>query len=161
MMVNACVVAGMASCAAPPAQSPEPRVPVVSPPDFPLARFMREQVNVPFSFVMLETATAPRARRVHRAASVLRDAARDLMDWSDPPVGSDEARQVFFAYAEDLENHVARLEDVSSQETDFDATTIEQIRHTCNDCHHFFRPASVLSPDVAYDWLALDHGGIR
>ncbi len=148
------LVALAASCAAPPAPivAVAPRVP-----EPPLARFMREEVNVPFAFMMLETASAQRRRRVHKAAVILREAANDLVHWSDPPVVTGEGREVFYAYAENLEHHVARLEVAADhQET---VATVEQIRQTCNQCHRFFRPASVISQDVAYDWYAPDLGG--
>jgi hypothetical protein len=129
-------------------------------PQPPLARFMREAVNVPFSFMMHETTGARRGRRVHRAASVLREAARDLVRWSDPPPVSDEGRLVFYAFAANLEHHVATLEDATARHDEArSADSVEQIRQTCNHCHRFFRPASVISPDVAYDGYATDLGG--
>jgi hypothetical protein len=132
-------------------------------PDAPLGRFMRESVNVPFAFVMLETAVAQhRGRRVHKAATFLHDAARDLVGWAHPPTQTAEAREVFFTYAQHLEYQAARLEDAAAQrETQIANDTIEEIRQTCNDCHHFFRPAAKFSPDVAYDWDVLDLGGYR
>ena len=144
------------SCAAPTAQVMETDPSKLE--TLPLARFMREEVNVPFSFMLIETATEQRVPRVHRAATVLREAAHDLVRWSDPPGASDEARAVFHAYAENLEFHVARLEDESANHED-SADSVEQIRQTCNHCHRFFRPANFLSPDVAYDWYALELGG--
>jgi len=159
MMGSSVIVVFAISCAAPTTQleESEPR-PLT---DLPLARFMREEVNIPFSFVMLESATTQRDRRVHRAAMVLREAAQDLMHWSDPPVFSDEGREVFFAYAQNLEHHVTRLEDAAAHSEDqLAADSVEQIRQTCNHCHRFFRPASVISSDVAYDWYAFDLGGL-
>lgn len=120
---------------------------------------MREAVNVPFSFVQIEAATEQRDVRVHRAATVLRAAAQDLIQWSDPPVASEEGREVFYAYAQNLEFHSARLEDAAAHRED-SAESVEQIRQTCNHCHRYFRPASFLSPDVAYDWYALELGGV-
>ena len=151
-------VALVGACAAPIAQLEDsgPLSPA------PLARFMREAVNVPFAFVMLETATAQRERRVHRAAVALRSAAHDLIRWSDPPVMTEEGRGVFLAYAQNLEHNVARLEDAAARrEVELAVETVEQIRQTCNHCHRFFRPTSIISSDVAYDWYSLDFGGIR
>jgi hypothetical protein len=163
MMVSPAVAVLAISCAAPAAQIVETEPPTVAPlqSDLPLARFMREEVNVPFSFMMLETGTT-RGRRVHKAAIVLREAARDLVQWSDPPVMSDEGREVFYAYAQNLEFHVARLEDAAAHQQEEDsADSVEQIRQTCNHCHRFFRPTSFLSPDVAYDWYAVEPGGFQ
>jgi len=117
-------------------------------------------VRAPSSFAMLATGT--HGRRVHRAATVLRGAARDLARWSDPPVASEQGRHVFYAYARTLEHHVARLElAAENRELDLAADSLEQIRQTCNSCHHFFRPASRISPDVAYDRYVLDLGGLQ
>lgn len=150
------------SCAAPAAHvvPTEPALPVHA--DAPLGRFMRESVNVPFAFVLLETATQHRGTRVHKAATFLHDAARDLADWARPPAQTAEAREVFYTYAQHLAYHAARLEDAAAQhETQLAAATVEDIRQTCNDCHHFFRPAAKFSPDVAYDRDAFDLGGYR
>ena len=126
----------------------------------PLGRFMREEVSVPFSFAMLATA-GTHGRRIHKAATVLREAARDLAHWSDPPAVSEQGRHVFYAYAQNLERHVARLElAAANRELELAADSLEQIRQTCNGCHHFFRPASRISPDVAYDRYALELGGL-
>lgn len=148
------------SCAAPTTIHAVPTEPAL--PEAPLGRFMRESLNVPFAFVMLETSVSPshRGRRVHKAASILHDAARDLVDWSQPPAQTPEAREVFFTYAQQLEFHAASLENVAADRA-VAVDTLEEIRQTCNDCHHFFRPASKISPDVAYDWDALDIGGYR
>jgi hypothetical protein len=155
-IVSSSIAVLACSCAAPVS------IPTTTRATPPLARFMREEVNVPFAFVMLETASAQRGRRVHKAASILREAAHDLVHWSDPPVASDEARDVFYAYAENLEFHVTHLEDAAAHHEHVRTLdTLEQIRQTCNHCHHYFRPASVISPDVAYDWYALEPGGLR
>jgi cytochrome c556 len=147
------------SCAAP-ATLAVPNEPALPQPQ--LGRFMRESVNVPFSFLMLETATAKHGRRVHKGARLLHDAARDLVDWANPPVTSDQGREVFFTYAQHLEQHAARLEDAAEQrESELTNDTVEEIRQTCNGCHHFFRPASKISPDVSLDWDTLDLGGYR
>jgi hypothetical protein len=157
-----CLAAGAfaISCAAPTTHAvpTEPALPQVQ-----LGRFMRESMNVPFAFVMLETATAQqRGRRVHKAATFLHDAARDLVEWAQPPTATAEGREVFYTYAQHLEYHAARLEDAAAQrDTHLATDTLEEIRQTCNDCHHFFRPAAKFSPDVAYDGDALDLGGYR
>lgn len=158
-MVSMSIASLSISCAAPTARMASSDGQLSA---LPLARFMRESVNVPFSFVMLEPASARREHRVHRAAIVLREAARDLIHWDAPPGLSDAGREVFYAYAANLETQVARLEDAAAHhEQDMADASVEQIRQTCNSCHRFFRPASVLSPDVAFDEYALDLGGFR
>ena len=126
-----------------------------------LARFMRERVNVPFSFALVEHVDGQHPRRVYRAAVVLREAAQSLIHWNDPPVASAEARQVFYAYAQNLEYHVSLLE-VAAGEFDAQESSLSllEIRDTCNSCHRFFRPASLISNDVALDGavLALEEG---
>lgn len=149
------------SCAAPSMQT-VPNEPALPHAQAKLSRFMRESVNVPFSFLMLETAVAKPGRRVHKGARLLHAAARDLVDWSNPPAESDQGREVFFTYAQHLEQHAARLEDAAEQHaSDLTADTVEEIRRTCNGCHHFFRRAAKISPDVSLDWDTLDLGGYR
>lgn len=125
-----------------------------------LARFMRELVNVPFSFAMLERDGAQRPLRLRRAALVLQDAVGDLAGWQDPPVASVEGRQVFYAYAESLERQVALLE-LATRRNDTAETgeRLEDIRETCNGCHRFFRPASAISHDVFHDRIVVAQGG--
>ena len=132
-----------------------------------LARFMRETVSVPYSFALIASHQPGRTTRVHRAAIALQDAVADLVHWSNPPVRSESARAVFYAYAENLELHVARLEAAArSEDTALAAHSLENIRQTCNHCHRFFRPASKISADVAldryaFDRYAFDMGGPR
>jgi cytochrome c556 len=123
-----------------------------------LARFMRENLNVPFSFAMMATATK-RPHRVHMAASVLREAAYHLADWPDPPAVSMQGRDVFYAYATNLAYHVRRLERATAgHDAPQVAYSLERIRQTCNSCHSFFRPASRFSPDVYVDYSV--HGRV-
>lgn len=123
-----------------------------SPAQSELARFMRESVNVPFSFAVFEAEQQQRPRRVQHAAVVLQDAVANLVYWPEPPAVSEPARDVFYTYARQLERQVSWLE-VAAREHDADQTAarLEDIRQTCNTCHHFFRPASVISKDVLSD----------
>ena len=123
---------------------------------------MREQVNVPFAFAFLENDGHRRPIRFERAAGVLKEAARDLIQWDDPPVSSDAGRDVFFAYARNLEQQVARFELAARNHDLVDATDrLESIRQTCNSCHRFFRPASSVSDDVAIDRAAIDRAAVQ
>lgn len=121
-----------------------------------LARFMREAVNVPFSFAMLEHDGRRRPIRFQRAALVLQDAAHDLVDWQDPPADG-AARDVFFEYARSLERQVDELE-VATRHHDLDRTSdrLEAVRQTCNTCHRFFRPNADTAGDVVYDRLVVE-----
>jgi cytochrome c556 len=123
-----------------------------SPAQSELARFMRESVNVPFSFAVFEAEQQQRPRRVQHAALVLQDAVANLVYWPEPPAVSEPARDVFYTYARELERQVSGLE-VAARAHDVDQTaaSLEGIRQTCNTCHHFFRPASVISQDVLVD----------
>jgi cytochrome c556 len=143
----------VASCAT--TTSPQQREPAAA---MPLSQFMRERVNVPFAFAMMESGNQ-RQHRVRKAASVLKDAVQHLVHWSNPPVVSVQGRDVFVTYAMSLEGHVLELERAAQQrDADGAAHSLEQIRQTCNHCHRFFRPANRLSPDVAYDRLAIELG---
>jgi len=99
---------------------------------------------------------------MHKAAGVLRVAARHLMHWSDPPVVSAEGRDVFFAYATDLERRIEVLEHATAvHDPEAITDSLEGIRRTCNGCHHFFRPASGVSRDVLFDRIASELGGAQ
>jgi len=150
------VTSGCVAASLTPALAPSP-APVRS--NTELARFMREMVNVPFSFAMLEHDGRQRQVRYQRAAIVLRDAVRDLVHWHDPPGASAAASEVFFEYARDLERQVGRFE-IAARHHDVAGTAqqLEAIRQTCNSCHRFFRPSSVISADVVYDRFAVDLG---
>jgi hypothetical protein len=102
---------------------------------------MREGVNVPFSFAVLEHDGARRPRGFRSAARVLRLAVDDLVHWDDPPGASAESREVFYTYARHLEWQVAQLELATRRDdTDDTGARLEAIRGTCDRCHHFFRP---------------------
>ena len=130
-----------------------------------LAALMKNQINPAFSkltflvFHAEELQEDPNAVRaeLQRFATMLRGSILELRDWKELPTQSREGRDVFFAYAQNLEFHVARLEDAAAHHQEEEsADTVEEIRQTCNHCHRFFRPASLISPDVAYDWYALE-----
>jgi len=111
---------------------------------------MREMVNTPYAFALLASHHPRRDARVHRAAVVLHDAVQDLVHWQDPPVTTDAGREVFFAYAHNLEYEVDRLEFAArTQDAALAAHSLQGIRQTCNHCHRFFRPANRISADVA------------
>src|SRR3954466_12344699 len=116
----------------PPAPSPRPRMSELS-------QFMREDLNVPFSFAVLSD--AHRTVRVREAAIMLDQAARHLGTWTDPPSVSAAGREVFFAYAHDLQRRAGRLElSARNHDPEQAAQDLEDIRATCNSCHRYFRP---------------------
>lgn len=121
-------------------------------PDPQLARFMREMLNVPYSIAQLAVHRPGREARVRRAATLMQTAVEDLVQWADPPGGSDAARAVFLTYAQTLEHHIERLEAASrARDGEGTAHSLEDIRQTCNQCHRLFRPANRISADVAID----------
>jgi hypothetical protein len=125
----------------------------------PLARFMREMVNVPYSIVLLAN---HQPARLHRAANVLQDAVEDLAHWEAPPGRTAAANDVFFAYAQSLEHHVGLLQLASrTRDAEMTARSLESIRQTCNQCHRFFRPARKISADVALAQTVSDEGGTQ
>ncbi|HEY5939136.1 MAG TPA: hypothetical protein VIU61_31005, partial [Kofleriaceae bacterium] len=100
-----------------------------------LSRFMREHVNVPFSYAVLETASANRPVRVHKAALVLTMAARSLGEWKNPPVHSEDGRAVFFEYARDLARRATLLEHTArTHDTAQTMQTLVEIQAVCASC---------------------------
>lgn len=145
------VALAIAGCGAAPRSSPRraDRDAVVTVARPRLARFMREVVNVPFSFAVLEHDGARRAIRYRGAALVLHGAVRDLARWQAPPAVSPEGRAVFYTYARHLERQVARLELATRGHDPVETgARLDAIRQTCNGCHRFFRPPSAISVDV-------------
>ena len=144
--------------AAPPLEVASP-VPAPAPE---LARFMRELVNVPFSFAVLERDGARRPARFRGAARVLQGAIADLAHWQAPPRTSAQGRAVFLEYARHLQRQVARFELATRRHDAGDAAArLDEIGRTCNGCHRFFRPAGALSTDVVGSRVALDDGRQR
>ncbi len=104
-----------------------------------LARYMRETINVPFSFAMMESESG-RSARVTYAANVLHTAAKGLVDWKELTGQSDDARAQFVEYAKNLERHVDNLQTATA-----DASYhLEAVRQACNACHRHFRLANRL-----------------
>jgi hypothetical protein len=113
---------------------------------------MRETMNVPFSFAMIEAAGDKDSPRVARAAAVLDQAAKGLRMWKDPPGNTIAARAVFFEYAKNLETQVVRLQ----TEPEDAGHHLQAIRATCNGCHRFFRPSlNSAAMDVGYDLVGV------
>jgi hypothetical protein len=108
---------------------------------------MRETMNVPFSFAMLESGRHGPSPRVARAAVVLSDAAKGLTVWKNPPGNSDSARAMFFAFAKNLETQTAQWQSEPSDPH----SHLQAIRATCNGCHHYFRTTIGRTTDVGYD----------
>lgn len=101
---------------------------------------MREHVNVPFSYAMIETTSANRPVRVHKAALVLTLAARSLNEWKNPPVESEDGRAVFFEYARDLARRATDLERTARvHDTALTVQTLVEIQAVCTSCHRLFR----------------------
>lgn len=158
MRVSATLIALLAGCGPTLARAPElpgPPEPAPQPRDAPLARFMRETINIPFAFAFIESGHpglhhgAERSVRMYLATNMLADAARELITWTDPPAKTPDARAVFFEYARNLERHASLMERaVAERDPDRVTYHLGVIRHTCNSCHRYFRPAYLISQDV-------------
>lgn len=126
--------------------APAPREP--APPRSPeLNKLMNEQVNPTFSKLTflafhadtLDDPDAAQAQLV-AAADRLSAATERLSTWPEPPVQSDEGREVFQAYSNSMKQYTGNLV-TAARGGDPSATTraLEKIAETCNNCHHFFR----------------------
>ena len=112
-----------------------------------LNRLMNEQVNPAFSklsFLVFhaETMDDPEAARAELAATAKHFAAATavLRDWPDPPVTSQEGKEVFHTYSASVHRYASQLvTSVAADDTAASARALEQIAQTCNNCHHFFR----------------------
>jgi cytochrome c556 len=111
-----------------------------------LGAFMRGQVNPAFSklsFLLFHAEAGDEpgdAAGLQGASDELARATRSLGEWSEPPVESEQAEQVFREYAGALRKESARLQAAIAANRRADAKRLFQVvQQRCDSCHHFFR----------------------
>lgn len=113
-----------------------------------LGAIMKNQVNQPFSALMFlvyhsaeqSSDGQPDFTSMMTPAATLRSGIERVKHLPDPPVESDEAKEVFMTFvaslSEDSETFskaLARRDKAALEDT------LNKISKTCNNCHHFFR----------------------
>jgi hypothetical protein len=74
------------------------------------------------------------------SATLLRSAMGQLRTWKEPPTSTEQGRDVFYTYANSVDESAQRLLDaIARNDTNTAARHMKQIANTCNSCHHFFR----------------------
>jgi hypothetical protein len=113
-----------------------------------LGALMKNEINPAFSKLTFLLAHAeaiaedPQSVRgeLSTAGTNLRAAIGKLREWHDPPTVSDQGRDVFLAYAANIDGMTTRLiESIGRDDRPKALGQLEEIADTCNNCHHFFR----------------------
>lgn len=113
-----------------------------------LGALMKNDINPPFSrltFLVFHGDSmgedgAQLAAEMRRYADALRASCARLKTWQEVPAGTQEAREVFYTFAESVDKMTDKLvAAVTSGDLAVAETQLERIADTCNNCHHFFR----------------------
>lgn len=113
-----------------------------------LGALMKNEINPAFSrltFLLLhgesvEDNAEALGAELGRSASRLRGAIAKLRAWTHVPAKTEQGREVFFTFAESVDQMTEKLVvRVSRGEREAAQGQLEQIADTCNNCHHFFR----------------------
>lgn len=142
------VVASCGGAAGPSETTPgtEPKSTIL--PQAELGALMKNDLNPPFSkltflvFHGKDAAEDPATVRaeMQRSIAALRASIARLRTWQNPPVTSEEGKDVFYTFASSLEASSMRFEKaLGTNDTTTASSALSQIAKTCNNCHHFFR----------------------
>jgi len=109
-----------------------------------LDKLMRERMNKVFSTLIFQVFHAEGDldfAMANKNAAELQDVVTSVRNLPMPPmVTSDEAKQVFFTYNDELKHQAEKFVDaVAHRDRPNMETLLTNIGQTCNQCHHFFR----------------------
>jgi hypothetical protein len=108
-----------------------------------LNEIMKNEVNEPFSaltFQVFHSEGELDFARISLPASSLRLGIAKVRAIVNPPVQTDEAREVFFTYVDSLVRDSESLVTAASfRDRAKTEAALNRISDTCNNCHHFFR----------------------
>lgn len=113
-----------------------------------LNEIMKNEVNQPFSALMFlifhagETSPdgEPDYAKIETPASTLRAGITKVRAIVNPPVQTEEAKEVFLTYVDSMVRDSESLyQAVAVRDRPRMETLLKKITTTCNDCHHFFR----------------------
>ncbi len=113
-----------------------------------LAALMKNHINPSFSRLtflvfhgdeLQENATNLRTE-MQQTVTVLRRAVGELRDWRELQTQSAQGRDVFNAFATNVDRQAQQLFDaIDRRDADGTEKQMQDIADTCNNCHHFFR----------------------
>jgi len=108
-----------------------------------LNEIMKIEVNEPFSALTFQVFHAEGEldfARISLPASSLRMGIARVRAIVNPPVQTNEAREVFFTYVDSLvRDSESLVSAIGSRDRAKTEAALNRISDTCNNCHHFFR----------------------
>lgn len=117
-----------------------------------LNRIMNLRVNKPFSqltFYVFHSNGDYDFAEIARTVEKFLAGVKEVRAFRDPPVSSEQGREVFSTYLEGLEGDGHRLAAaVSKQDSSAMHKLVGKLSRTCNSCHHFFRLDITDAPEL-------------
>lgn len=113
-----------------------------------LNEIMKNEVNQPFSALMFLVFHAAETSddgeldyaKIGVPVETLRVGVSKVRSMLNPPVLTQEAREVFLTYVDSLVRDSESLSQAhAAKDRPGMETLLKKITHTCNNCHHFFR----------------------
>ena len=108
-----------------------------------LNEIMKNEVNKPFSklaFFVFHSNGEYDFAEIARATASFHAGVRKIRAFPDPPVQSQQGREVFATFLETLDRDCTRLSQaIAQQDPEQMQSLLGRVSRTCNDCHHFFR----------------------
>jgi cytochrome c556 len=112
---------------------------------------MKNEVNKPFSkltFFVFHTDGEFDFNEIAKISTELQHGIAKARAFPDPPVESEQGREVFATFLEHLDRDANKLVDaVAKRDARTMRSSIARLSKTCNNCHHFFRLDIADSPE--------------
>jgi len=116
-----------------------------------LNAIMKNEVNKPFSritFFVFHSDGEFDWVEIGRSTTEFQAGIAKAKAFPDPPVESQEGREVFATFVENLESDSNKLaEAIGARDSRQMQVVISRLSKTCNNCHHFFRLDIADSPE--------------
>jgi len=116
-----------------------------------LNAIMKNEVNKPFSritFFVFHSDGDYDWAEIGRNTTEFQAGIAKAKAFPDPPVESQEGREVFATFVENLESDAGKLASaISAHDARQTQAVIARLSKTCNNCHHFFRLDIADSPE--------------
>lgn len=129
-----------------------------------LGSLMKSLVNPSFSkisFLLFHNEEEPEEGvdpilEIVKATNDLAEASARLVEWPVPPTESQEAKTVFFEYAQNLQKDVQLLQQaLAAKDLPKAQQIFEELRRKCDSCHHFFRYQGEISASLGVEPIEL------
>jgi cytochrome c556 len=108
-----------------------------------LNEIMKNEVNKPFSklaFFVFHSDGEFDFAEIARTTAIFHAGVKRVRAFPDPPVQSQQGREVFATFLETLDRDCTRLtQAIGQRDSQQMQSLLGRVSRTCNDCHHFFR----------------------